>query len=51
MITDVAITGLTKAMDSLKGSIESAFAFAQRAEKSSMALLPLLREQRSPQWH
>ena len=38
MITDVAITGLTKAMDSLKGSIESAFAFAQRAEKSSMAL-------------
>lgn len=38
MITDVAITGLTKAMDSLKGSIESAFGFAQRAEKSSLAL-------------
>ena len=38
MITDVAITGLAKAMDSLKGSIESAFDFAQRAEKSSMAL-------------
>ncbi len=38
MITDVAITGLTKAMDSLKASIESAFVFAQKAEKSSLAL-------------
>lgn len=38
MITDIALTGLTKAMDSLKDSIESAFGFAQRAEKSSLAL-------------
>jgi hypothetical protein len=38
MISDIALAGLTKSMDALKGSIESAFSFAQRAEKSSLAL-------------
>lgn len=38
MISDIALAGLAKSMDALKGSIESAFEFAQRAEKSSMAL-------------
>ena len=38
MISDIALAGLAKSMDALKGSIESAFDFAQRAEKSSLAL-------------
>ena len=37
-LTDVALGGLEKAIDGLKNSIEAAFDFAQRAEKSSMAL-------------
>ena len=38
MISDLAIAGLTKAMDSLKSAITESFAFAQRAEKSTLAL-------------
>ncbi len=38
MITDVAIAGLTKAMDSLKGAITDSFGFAMQAEKASLAL-------------
>lgn len=38
MITDVALGGLTKAMDGLKNTIQSAFSFAMQAEKSSLAL-------------
>lgn len=38
MITDVALGGLTKAMDGLKDTIQSAFSFAMQAEKSSLAL-------------
>ena len=38
MIGDVAIAGLTKAMDSLKGAITESFGFAMQAEKASLAL-------------
>ncbi len=38
MIPAVAITGLIKAMDSLKGAITESFGFAMQAEKASLAL-------------